>query len=123
MELHDIYPVEEIAEYSLYQFLLYLLLLILLIYVAVTYYKRRKNRPLSTLKILEISDHSRAKEMAFKLSYYGQSLNKTTEQEATFIKLKEKLTPFKYSHKDDVLTKELQDEIQKFLKALRQNNV
>jgi hypothetical protein len=119
MELHDIYPVEEIVEYSLYLFLLYFTLFLLAIYIIIKLYKKRKNRPLSALEILECSDHSQAKEMAFKLSYYGKNLVKTAEQEAKFNALKEKLSPFKYSHHDDVLNKTLQDEIEAFLTSLR----
>ena len=119
MELHDIYPVEEIVEYSLYLFVFYFVLFLLLLYVAIKLYKKIKNRPLSPLEILEKSDHSRAKEMAFKLSFYGKNLIKTAEQEAKLNALKEKLFPFKYSHHDDILNQTLQDEIEAFLKSLR----
>jgi len=118
MELHDIYPIEEVVEYSFYFFLLYFILLLLLLYFFVKLYKKIKNRPLSPLEILEKSNHSRAKEMAFKLSYYGKSLLKNVEQEAKFNKLNEKLTPFKYSP-DEVLSQTTQEEIKKFLISLR----
>ena len=120
MELHDIYPVEEIVEeYSLYLFVFYFTLFLLAIYIIIKLYKKRKNRPLSALEILKRSDHSQAKEMAFKLSYYGGNLVKTAEQEAKLNVLKEKLSSFKYSHHDDVLNQTLQDEIEAFLKSLR----
>ena len=119
MNLHEIYPLEKIVEYSFYQFILYLSLFILLVYIGIRYYQKRKKRPLLPLEILEISDHSRAKEMAFKLSYYGEGIAKTAEQEVLFRQLKKKLTPFKYIYKDAILHQSIQDEIQNFLTSMR----
>ena len=119
MELHDIYPAEEIVEYSVYLFLLYFSLLLLFSYLLIKYYQKRKKRALTPLEILEISDYSRAKEMAFKLFYYGDSLVQTVEQKTKLKRLKEKLEPFKYSHCDDILSKTVQDEIQDFITSVK----
>jgi hypothetical protein len=123
MELYDIYPLEEIVEYSLYQLLFSVGLFISLCYMVIKYYKKRKQKPLTPLEILEKSDYSMAKEIAFKLSYYGNTFVKSPEQEEAFILLKEKLAPFKYSHKEDVLNQNIQDEIQTFINNIRQKNV
>jgi len=119
MELYDIYPIEEVLEYSLYFFLLYFFVLLLSLYIVIKLYKKRKIKPLSALEILEQSDYSRAKEMAFKLSFYGKTILKTSEQEIVFNGLKEKLTSFKYSPDNEVLTQSIQEEIADFLTSLR----
>lgn len=124
MQLHDIFPAVKIVDYSLYWLLLYLMLGAIGLSLLWRYLKRYKRKGIPYyLNILEHFDTTPAKQVAYKIEYYGTQLVKTEAQTQTLHRLIAKLTPYKYLQDDVKLPETISNELRDFLQTIRRENV
>ena len=122
MELHDIFPEVPIVEYSLYSFLALCLLGLVLLYVLYRVVKNRRKK-LQPLHILERYNANDAKQTAQQVSYYGKHLAKSEIQKQSLASLEAKLEHYKYLKTSELLSTELQKEIEKFIASIKGKDV
>ena len=122
MELHDIFPEVPIVEYSLYSFLVLCLVGLTLLTLLYRILKNRRKK-LHPLHILERYNANDAKQTAQQISYYGKQLAKSETQKQTLSSLEAKLQHYKYLKTSELLSTELQKEIENFINSLKGKNV
>jgi hypothetical protein len=124
LQLHDIKGLVEIPDDSIYYFFgLIGLITVLLIIITVLWYrylKRTKAVDLQKLYKEELlnSDLNQTKQTAYKLSHYGQLLDKNETQQAAFDLIALELKHFKYKKEVPAFDTELRSSISNFLDSL-----
>lgn len=120
MILHDIFPTVKIVEYSLYYFLALLLLCIVALWYLVSWYIKHKKKTRGYyITLLENSLEDNPKHIAYKLSYYGQRIVRTPQQEEKLHILLAALEPIKYQRQTTTLDGHTRELLVDFLKILR----
>ena len=122
MELHDIFPKVPNSEYSFYIFLAINLVGFALLYFLYKILRTRQNK-LHPLHILEHYNPDDGKQTAYQISYYGKQLATSKTQKQHLAQLEEKLAVYKYLKISQSLSKEEQEEIEKFIHTIKGKNV
>jgi len=122
MQLHDIFPEVPNVEYSFYIFLAINLVGFALLYFLYKVLKNRQNK-LHPLDILKHYNPDDAKQTAYQISYYGKQLATNETQKQHLSQLEEKLDSYKYLKTSQSLSKEEQEEIEKFIHTIKGKNV
>ena len=124
MTLHDIFPTVAIVEYSLYYFILICIVILLGFWYLWRLYLKNKKRTRSYyISLLAQSTEDDAKQIAYKLAYYGKRVVRTSTQKEELLKLLALLEPFKYQESPPPLDTHMQKQLANFLEALRHKNV
>lgn len=124
LQLHDIKGLVEIPDNSIYYFYSLITVILVLIalgaYAAYRYFKRDRAINMQKLYKKQLSelDIAESKSSAYSLSYLGQLIEKTSEQEALFENLFQALEAFKYKKDVPEFDEELKTKIEQFRQSL-----
>ncbi len=121
MPLHDILPPIEMIDYT-FLYIVGFVLLVLFMLVVKRLYKTEKKDALYYLHILEACDFKDAKKTALQFSYYGKRIFTDTPTKEIFIKLQQKLTPYKYIQNTIALPPHLEESIKELLRQVREHH-
>jgi len=120
MNLHDIFPAVAIVEYSLYYLIFFCLIGVMILWYLLRYLIQHKKRTRSYyISLLEKSIKDDAKQLAYKVAYYGKHLVRTSEQEKKLEALLVELEPYKYKENLSKLETDTQKQLIDFLHILR----
>jgi hypothetical protein len=98
MELHDIFPMVEIVEYSLYYLLSTVLATFLFFYFLYSFKTKKRKNKTYYLRILLRYPKDNAKYTAYLFSYYGKYIAKEETKKVVLSDINQSLENFKYSH-------------------------
>jgi len=120
MKLHDIFPAVDIVEYSFYYLILFCLICVVILWYFLRYLIRHKKKTRSYyISLLEKSIKDDAKQLAYKVAYYGNRVVRTAEQKTKLEALLVQLEPYKYKENLSKLETDTQKQLIDFLHILR----
>lgn len=115
MELHDIFPIVEIVEYSFYYLLSAVLSTLIFLYLFYKFISKKRKNKAYYLRILIRYPKDNAKYTAYLFSYYGKYLAKEHTRRVALHDITNVLDTFKYTHDYHNVPPEIQEKIYLFL--------
>jgi hypothetical protein len=123
LHVEDIFPPVSVPDNSLNILVLSAIVCVVMIITLYYFYKKRvqknKKDEIHYLHILLHSNFYNVKQSAYLFTYYGRKLAKTKEQKKELECIISQLYSYKYQQKSLNIPQKLQEDIRRFLDALR----